>query len=258
MFTQQQPIGYESDELQAIHERLFKLWADQKHSELVPMIYPTPTKGTLVFIGINPSFCERDILRLIKGTYLESIIESISSVRSYFTFDQKITPKKLNDFQYIHRLYCEKYHYFKRHHELAKAVGIDTWEQIDLYQIRMSEQAELMKKIKDNKQDPFFTDQLTIFFNLLELINPKVIVIVNGKTGRILRSKRFRERVNEFTLEPTSKKSIFLLHFKEQCVPVIFSIHVAYKPKHEQELINQQLVESIKEVFALHSQTKTD
>lgn len=232
-------------QLQAIHHRLIESWKRQAHTSLVPMIYPEFKPGSLLFIGINPSLGERDIVNVLQGTEFEQTVPDRASVRPFFTFHTDRIHDQLADWQRIQGYHRQKLRYFHRHRELAAAVGMP-WEQLDLFQLRESAQVNLVNLLRENNTDAFFTEQLTIFFDLLTLMAPKVIVIVNGKTGDLLKKRWLIDQADESILEPTSQADVFLLNLRGQQIPVVFSIHLQYIPAVKRSRINQYLVERIK------------
>lgn len=235
-----------STQLQVIHHRLIDSWKQQAHTSLVPMIYPEFKQGSLLFIGINPSLGERDIVNVLKGTEFEQTVPDRASVKPYFTFRPERIHDQLADWQMIQVYHRQKLRYFQRHRELAAAVGMP-WEQLDLFQLRESAQVNLVTLLKENRTDEFFTEQLTIFYDLLTLMAPKVIVIVNGKTGDLLKKRWLIEQADEPILQATSQDDVFQLNIRGQQIPVIFSVHLQYKPVDERTRINQHLVDRIKE-----------
>lgn len=233
-------------QLQVIHHRLIDSWKQQAHTSLVPMIYPEFKPGSLLFIGINPSLGERDIVNVLRGTEFEQRVPDRASVRPYFTFQPEQIHDQLADWQMIQVYHRQKLRYFQRHRELAAAVGMP-WEQLDLFQLRESAQVNLVTLLKENRTDKFFTEQLTIFYDLLTLMAPKVIVIVNGTTGNLLKKRWSTNQADEPILESTSQADVYRLTVRGQQIPVIFSVHLQYKTAIERSRINQHLVDRINE-----------
>ena len=110
-------------QLQLIHHRLIDSWKRQAHTSLVPMIYPDFQPGSLLFIGINPSLGERDIVKVLKGTEFEQSVPTRDAVRPYFTFQSEKIHDQLADWQAIQMYHRHRLRYFQRHRELAAAVG---------------------------------------------------------------------------------------------------------------------------------------
>jgi hypothetical protein len=241
--------------LKAIHERLIESWKGQKHSGFVPMIYPDFRPGSLVFVGINPSLGERDIVSVLKGTAFEQAVPTRQSVRYYFTFQPDQILHQLSDWQDIQSHHRQKLRYFKRHRTLAEAVGEgDTWQQLDLFQLRESTQVNLESLLKKNITDEFFAQQITFFFDLLELMAPKAIVIMNAKTGKILKQRWLENQSDEGILTPSREQDVFNLSFRQQHIPVIFSVHTQYKKAEESKRIDQRIVTLINALNAGGSQ----
>ncbi|WP_018618331.1 hypothetical protein [Spirosoma luteum] len=244
------PSQATSAALEAIHHRLIDSWKRQAHTSLVPMIYPDFKPGSLLFIGINPSLGERDIVNVLKGTEFESFVPNRESVRPYFTFQPELIHGQVADWQAIQAYHRQRLRYFQRHRELAAAVGMP-WEQLDLFQLRESAQVNLVTLLQENRTDEFFTEQLTLFYDLLALMAPRAIVVVNGKTGELLKKRWLIDQADESILSPTPQADVFQLTLRGQQIPVIFSVHLQYKPVAERMRINQHVVEQVKRYTSL-------
>ncbi|AEI52153.1 hypothetical protein [Runella slithyformis] len=237
------------ERLQEIHYRLIKSWEKQQHSGLVPMIYPNPQPDSLLFIGINPSLGENDIVKVLAGTEFEQFVPDRASVREYFSFKPDLVHQQLQNWQTIQQYHRQKLNYFERHRKIAEKAGMP-WEQLDLFQLRESAQVNLVRLLKNNLTEPFFLEQLEIFFDLLEVIAPKIIVIMNRKTGEILKKKLPEDKAGVSALRPTDRNDVYMFEFRGQRIPVLFSVHVQYKTAIERERINNDIVNTIRE-FAI-------
>lgn len=231
----------------ALNCQLIEIWKQQSHTALVPMLYPDPRPGSLLFIGINPSLGEHDVVRVLKGTEFEASVPSRAAVRPYFTFRPETIEEEVPDWQQIQLYHRQRLRYFKRHRELAQLAGLgDHWEQLDLFQVRESSQLNLVELVRNNAHDPFFDEQLRIFFDLLELMAPRIMVIVNRTTGDLLKERWLKKRLDETVLTPTAEPDVFTLSFRGQQIPVVFSVHLQYKPAAEREQINNRLTQIVR------------
>lgn len=209
-----------------------------KCSTLVPMIYPEfKTKG-IVFVGINPSFDARRIPSVLKGSTIGAKLNSPEKVQEFFTFESDRVQEQIPDLQEIQRLHHENYFYFARHRRVAELLGGMSWEQVDLFQDRISVQADLLTLL----QTPFYRkcaeEQLNIFVRLLKVSDPSVIVVVNGKVSNFLKDtkteiKPLRSRL----LLPMTKKihpDVYFTEISGRRVPVIFKAHEIWGKTKEQ------------------------
>lgn len=237
------------ERLQKIHHQLIKSWEEQHYTSLVPMIYPNPQPDSLLFIGINPSLGEKDIVKVLADTEFAPVVPDRASVREYFSFKPNLVYQQLQNWQTIQHYHRQKLNYFERHRKIAEKAGMP-WEQLDLFQLRESAQVNLVRLLKNNLTDPFFPEQLEIFFDLLEVIAPKIIVIMNRKTGEILKKKLPEDKAGVSALRPTDRNDIYMFEFRGQKIPVLFSVHIQYKTPIERDRINNDIVNTIRE-FAI-------
>lgn len=238
-----------NERLEKIHRQLIKSWEEQHHTRLVPMIYPNPKPDSLLFVGINPSLGEKDIVKVLADTEFEEFVPNRASVKDYFTFKPDLIDQQLQNWQTIQHYHRQKLNYFERHRKIADKVGMP-WEQLDLFQLRESAQGNLVRLLKTTGEDLFFQEQLEIFFDLLEVIAPKIIVIMNRKTGEILKKKLVEDKAAVSILRPTDRKDVYMFEFRGQQIPVLFSVHIQYKKAFERDQINNGIVDTIRE-FAI-------
>jgi len=82
------------------------------------MLYSEFKPDSLLFVGINPSFDSKAVLRVGKGTEFEERLNTEEAVRNYFSFVPGITEEQISDFQLIQQYHRDKLNYFSRHRKL--------------------------------------------------------------------------------------------------------------------------------------------
>jgi len=164
---------------------------------LAPLLYPDLIKRSVLFVGMNPSFdtrylakaegvSENELWKLynIKNAkysakWIESVEKATHSEKThpYFGKFEKVT-------EYLNKYFPED--------------RFD-WEHIDLLTFRNTQQNESLKrlgldrtdnpaKISDIEMRKFIIDQLNVAKELLENIEPRIIIVVNAKASRIYKS----------------------------------------------------------------------
>jgi hypothetical protein len=147
--------------IQQINKKLNNLWIDNSFTKLVPMFYPDPSDDSILFVGINPSYNEKAIMKDTKGGPYE--FRTLEEINEFYKFHPIETINRISKLQAIQKIHREQLPYFNRHRNLSEKLGNHTWEQIDLFQIRESIQIKLLNDI--NLVDPFFVNRQIFFLN---------------------------------------------------------------------------------------------
>lgn len=225
--------------IQAINNRLINLWENNTVTSLVPMFYPEPVLRSILFIGINPSFNAKAIMRDLKNE--PKAFSSVEEIEAFYKNDRNTIERKVSRLQAIQSSHRKHLTYFEKHRQLAKRLKNHPWEQIDLFQIRESIQIKLLNRL--NLSDPFFAAQIDIFFELINIIEPKAIIVLNKASSDFLK-KYFFQRDPLFS-PLNSESDQYQLNLNEKMIPVMFSIHTQYKKIHERLEIEQRIIEFV-------------
>jgi hypothetical protein len=181
--------------IEEINQALNTLWRAQSFPRspkiYAPMQYLKPKAGSVVFVGINPSFSARGWKRLLKNTKHDRIRpEKFFSwpVPAYFNLERA---------HEVEALAREDYDFFRHHRALAEALEFD-WEHLDLFAYRETKQAKVkaivLKKQKAPELNEFGAAQFSLFVDLLRLARPRAVVVANSLAAQIYlqqRSPRF-------------------------------------------------------------------
>jgi hypothetical protein len=171
-------ICYKMD---SVNQKIIKLWKDHRLHNRAPLLYPELKKDSLLFVGLNPSFSEQGLKRMLKEELGFSVIsENLDSFFDFENFDDS----KIEIFQQINKISKEKYAYFKKFREISSKTHLD-WEHIDLFYVRETNQKAIEREINSS----FYQNQINITLELIEFLNPKMIVIENAFASKILKEK---------------------------------------------------------------------
>ena len=228
--------------IQQINNKLIDLWVGNSFTKLVPMFYPEPSPDSILFVGINPSFNAKAIMHDLKGKPEEFL--SIEEINEFYTFNLSTVEERISKLQVIQKRHREFLPYFKKHRQLSEKLDNHSWEQIDLFQVRESIQTKLLNDY--NSAERFFSQQLDIFFELLNIFNPKAIIVLNRSSSDILK-KYFLKRDSSF-LPKNKEMNQYELKLKEITIPVMFSIHTQYKKKDEREKIEKTIIDFVESI----------
>jgi len=111
------------------------------------------------------------------------------------------------------------------------------WEQIDLFQARHSTQKDITAFLKGGN-DAFFEEQITLFLELLKMVNPKVIVVLNKESGGLLKDLFDK---NQDGILKLKQENQFILNFQGVEIPFLISKHVQYIKEDVRAIINKQI-----------------
>lgn len=150
--------------------KLQKIWSDrytEKEEILAPLYQMELLKNEVTFLSINPSLPPNGRISATKGYYPHP---------PYPIIDYKKDKKEI-------------YPFFRKFYEIAEALN-QPWTMLDLLYERESTQAELeikynSKTINENDKT-FLINQIKLTFEILENIKPKVVVISNAGTDKLI------------------------------------------------------------------------
>lgn len=183
--------GKRAIQMRDINQRILELWqttSKEYLNGLMPMLIDNPNSNQVTFIGLNPSFSVDGFKTFLQKTDDYCDI----NVREFYAFPLTASFSKERSME-IEKLMKEKYPYFNPFGYLLKDTG-EKWEYLDLFYIRETSQEKLKQVIfsKDGKLSVFAQEQLKITKDILEEIQPKVIVIVNALASRIFKGEEFK------------------------------------------------------------------
>ena len=109
----------------------------------------------------------------------------IKDIRSYYSYDN-YKPDKIATIKGIELESKIKYKFFNKLKELAKELNLP-WEHIDLLYMRYTKQKEIEKLFKP--ENSIINKQIDITLNLIQKLDPKIIIIQNAFVSKILQKK---------------------------------------------------------------------
>ncbi len=169
-----------------INTKIINLWNSFLKNDkevYAPLFYDKFNEGSLLFVGLNPSFSVRGFKTILRDTKYQNI-DPVSFLKwSNISSDIRFIDDCI-DMENISR---EKYtSYFKPSKDIAKIVGL-SWEHIDLFLYRDTKQKKFTSRIiEKGKLNAFGTAQLNFFKEILNTIKPRCIVIANAFGSEVI------------------------------------------------------------------------
>lgn len=202
-------------ENEQINKKILELWKSNitpdEVKEIYPLLYPEfEKKCDILFIGFNPSFSEKS-MRKIRANLKDTILEGkdLSEILKLKPGDH---PEYVIE---VERVAKKRVEYFYKMQELSKELNAE-WEHIDLFLFRNTVQKEAKMWIYQSKHElnAFANAQLAIVKEILEIIKPGLIVVVNAQSSDIIN--------HVFKIDRTifNEKGYDLL--EEYGIPIIF------------------------------------
>lgn len=170
-----------------INSKIIALWNKyfQNNTEVyAPMFYDDFNQGGLLFVGMNPSFSESGIRTILRATQYEHIDPS-----SYFKWKNISSNLRLvDDCINVENIAYKKYKkFFGPPDKIAKEVGLG-WQHIDLFLYKETSQTKFKKRILSKGMlNAFALDQIALFEEVLEVINPQCVIVANALGSELLR-----------------------------------------------------------------------
>lgn len=130
-----------------IKKELEKIWGNPNYKEfcVYPYLYPDELiKDSILFVGINPSFNEEDL-----------------KITNYGKNNEENTIT-----------------YFRKFNDIAKHCNVE-WSHLDLLFFRETKQEKIYEIIKSKNGLDFIWEQLKISKQLIQICQPKIIVVCN-------------------------------------------------------------------------------
>lgn len=204
-----------------INKSALDLWkekyCDNKEStKFVPALYPELKKECLLFLGLNPSFKEDYMKKKAK----EKGNKDLFSFEKYMkSCEKKSIQQKIIE--------CEKeargeYPYFKRFEKIAKDVRLE-WEHLDIFFRREKKQEPIKRDYLKSHEVGFKTTfaekQFKIAFNAINVIKPKIVVVVNALASKIIKHN-CKSKLNSHDFE---KDGYHRISINKITIPIFFS-----------------------------------
>lgn len=216
----------EKIDVKEINDQYIKLWnesGEEKGIDKIPSLYPALKTDTLLFIGINPSCPDSELkkkLRIINSDltteqFKQLSFSSIEDKREVIKDERDVAKGRYDDID-------EPYQYFKPFEEISEKVDLD-WEHIDVFRTIAKTQTEL-KDILDissggkDERDEFVKKQIDIFKDLMEKLEPKIIVVQNALARDII--------MEEYGIDDENwneEEGFHIIELKKKEIPIFFS-----------------------------------
>lgn len=183
-----------------INDSILELWnkvSPQLTNHKMPVFYSEEIKrGGLLFVGINPSYSERGLTKMVNDMDCPDL-----DISSFFSHPNNgsFSPEKSNA---MNKYAEEKYAYFAKFRHLAKELKKD-WAHIDLFVLRETSQKSMVQRIfekvdKKIRLNSFAVEQLEIAKKMIKIINPTAIVVANAQAGHIMLNSRNGFPITDF------------------------------------------------------------
>ena len=191
--------------------RIIDLWnkyKDVKDLTLSPLLYHEPEKNGILFVSLNPSFTYKD----------SEILELYQFVN--INENRKIITKR-------HKEHLKSHEFYEPFRDIAEYVQLDL-AHIDLFYIRLSKQKHVIKMIyksDEHKLNKFASDQLKISLDIINYINPKIIIVASALARDILKGEKGSFSSDIAVKEFNNKYRFPIFHMKiaNKTYPTIFS-----------------------------------
>lgn len=166
-----------------LNERLNEIWSTHfaGDADVLSPRYLLPINPVrLLFVGINPSFSEEHILKALRADGVDA------SPRSYFRWP---TYWQTYDQAKEHEASLKEKKTYKRfwgpHWQIAEALGESSWDHLDLFPIRETEQTSVSALLK---RDPDLKRELLeVFWQALKGYQAKMIIVANAEASDTLK-----------------------------------------------------------------------
>lgn len=182
--------GKEAIQMNDINQRILKLWQTTSReylNGLMPFLIDKLEHNRVTFIGFNPSFSVEGFSTYLQKTdaFCDINVREFYAFPPSASFNLKVSLK-------IEQQMKKEYPYFDPFDYLLEGTG-EEWEYLDLFYVRETSQEKLKQEIfsKDGKLNDFAQEQLEITKDIIEEIQPKVIVVVNALASRIFKGEEF-------------------------------------------------------------------
>ena len=198
-----------------VNDKILKIWKSYNGDEgtkLYPLLYPNFSKKCkILFVGINPSFTEQ-----LKKE------QNYKFPNKDFDFDKDINREKdaknknsLNPYRTYFSVVWNIVEECKLNH--------DEWDHIDLFLVRDTTQKVIEDLVKDSESkqicNSFGNAQIELFLDILNEINPKVVIVINKFASEIInQNEKFEIDDSKF-----KEKGFDTIRINNKNIPLFFS-----------------------------------
>lgn len=205
------------------NQKIIDLWVkySEKHpfTQLFPLLYKPFEENRILFIGLNPSFDKSKILK--HGTNA-GIIKSENDLEELYNWSNVPSRDLIDKIIALDKCIIEKHSYYKPLQRISEFLKLKM-EAIDLFVFRKTKQLDIKNYIKfvndKIEMDSFFTEQVNIALDLINNMNPRLIVVVNAFASDIIKSV-WKEWITDFSRD---KGHHFFKLSTDKEIPVFFS-----------------------------------
>ena len=168
-----------------INQKLMDLWEEtpiEYTCGRMPYFQDEREKGQVIFMGLNPSFSIGGYKSCLEDTVFRDI--DLSEFYSFPASDNFNIETALE----IERKTKENYVYFTPFKDIMSGIDIG-WQSMDFFYLRETSQKILRDKIFQTAENlnGFGLSQMKITKDLLEQVEPKMIVVVNALGSRLFK-----------------------------------------------------------------------
>ena len=177
------------------NEKALDIWRNaEPEQELFPALLPKiKTDSEVLIVGINPSH-DLDWINqnLVRNEFKGKTAEEV------FSWNKKNIKEKIQDvirMEDIARKPDVKNRYFNAIDSFTKRCGFSSWEHIDLFLIRKTKQSDAMKLLEKNDTLNYFGErQKELFFEAIEKLKIKTVVVTNARASKIIQNEIFKNK----------------------------------------------------------------
>jgi hypothetical protein len=202
---------------------ILELWSQYLNSnstELIPLLYNNIERNCILFVGLNPSFNKHAIKKRINEVNLED--HELVKLFQWKNYNKDIYYKAIKDNEQA----VKKYHYYDKFKEIAITDLSEAWQHIDLFYFRETRQSNISNKIFTNKKvgilNQFADRQIQLTWNVIKMIDPKIIVVQNILASKIFK-KRFKHNINNYENIINSDEGYETIKINNSFIPIFFS-----------------------------------
>lgn len=166
-----------------INKIALTLWrnAPLKFKKTLPLLYhqqcPRPS---VIFMGLNPSLSSKGLSKIIIGEkHLAGLTTQIFLAKNY-------SPKTKHLLLEVEALSVRKHHYFSKFRDMGRE-QVFKWNHVDLLFVRNTNQKDIEKEFKNDKNKSFFQNQMDTSMQYAISFKPKVIVVCNAFASALIK-----------------------------------------------------------------------
>ena len=168
------------------NEQALAIWKRHSYSnKLVPLFLPSIENNVdLLLVGMNPSHRVNWITKKIKNN--PQIFKN-ETCESLLTWTGDLELNKINMIIALEQIAREEDNqYYKQLNNFSKLCGAKSWTHTDTFLVRNTNQKEMLRDVFDgNKLNQFGIEQVDLFKQMIDKVQPKKIVVLNASASNI-------------------------------------------------------------------------